>query len=163
MISYLLAVDQNKLIGKDNDLPWYLPADLKYFKETTMGHPIVMGRRTYESIGKPLPGRENIVLTRDLQFSAEGCTIIHSPEDVLELSKSGQEVFVIGGNAVFKAFEPYVDRLYLTEIDYEFVGDTYFTMNYEDWKIISSRKGIEDDKNLYPHRFVILEKPDISN
>lgn len=158
MISFLLALDRNNLIGKDNSLPWHLPADLKYFKETTMGKTIVMGRKTYESIGKPLPGRKNIVLTRDLNYKAEGCSVVHSPEDVLKGEQLGDEIFVIGGDAVFKAFEPYVSRLYLTKIDYEFDGDTYFTMDYTDWKVGSEKEGTIDEKNLYPHRFVVLER-----
>ncbi|HET6872133.1 MAG TPA: dihydrofolate reductase [Sporolactobacillaceae bacterium] len=159
MISFLLALDRNKLIGKDNDLPWHLPADLNYFKRVTIGHTIVMGRKTYQSIGKPLKGRENVVLTHDLHFEAPGCTVVHSPENVLKLSRPDNEVFVIGGNGVFKAFEPYVDRLYLTEIDHAFEGDTYFTMDYANWVVQSEEEGIVDEKNLYPHRFVVLNRP----
>jgi dihydrofolate reductase len=159
MISFLLALDRNKLIGKDNDLPWHLPADLKYFKRVTMGHTIVMGRKTYQSIGKPLKGRENVVLTHDPHFGAPGCTVVHSPEAVLKLSRPDNEVFVIGGNGVFKAFEPYVDRLYLTEIDHAFDGDTYFTMDYANWLVQSEEEGTVDEINLYPHRFVVLNRP----
>lgn len=159
MISFLLALDRNKLIGKDNDLPWHLPADLNYFKRVTMGHTIVMGRKTYQSIGKPLKGRENVVLTHDPHFEAPGCTVVHSPEDVLKLSRPDNEVFVIGGNGVFKAFEPYVDRLYLTEIDHAFEGDTYFTMDYANWLVQSEEEGTVDEINLYPHRFVVLSRP----
>jgi dihydrofolate reductase len=159
MISFLLALDKNKLIGKDNDLPWRLPADLKYFKRVTMGHTIIMGRLTYQSIGKPLPGRVNVVLTHDLHFEAPGCTVMHSPEDVLKLSHPDNEFFVIGGSGVFKAFEPYVDRLYLTEIDHEFEGDTYFTMDYSNWEIQSVEEGTVDEKNVYPYRFLVLNRP----
>ncbi len=159
MISFLLAVDRNGLIGKDNGLPWHLPADLKYFKETTMGKTIVMGRNTYESIGKPLPGRHNVVLTHDTTYRAEGCQVVHSPEAVLTLIKNDEEFFVIGGDGVFRAFEPYVGRLYLTQIDETFDGDTYFTMDYSNWKVCSEKEGVVDDKNHYSHRFVILEKP----
>lgn len=159
MISYLVAVDQNGLIGKDNDLPWHLPADLKYFKETTMGKTIVMGRKTFESIGKPLPGRHTVILTRDPDYQVEGCTIVHSPEEVIQSKIKDQELFVIGGSAVFKAFEPYVKRLYLTQIDESFEGDTYFTLDYSGWKEISSREGTLDEKNSYPHRFLVMERP----
>ena len=102
MISFVVAIDENRAIGKDNDLPWYLPNDLKYFKKVTMGKPIVMGRKTYESIGKPLPGRENIVVTRDEQYKAEGITVVHSVDDVLQ--KDDEEICVIGGAELFKLF-----------------------------------------------------------
>src|SRR3982750_4529721 len=116
MISFVVAIGQNNVIGKNNQLPWHIPADLKFFKKVTMGHPIIMGRKTYESIGKPLPGRENIIVTRNKEYKQEGCKVIHTVEDLLNLSKEkGEEVFVIGGAELFNVTFPYADRLYITK------------------------------------------------
>jgi dihydrofolate reductase len=157
MISFVVAMDENRAIGKDNDLPWYLPNDLKHFKKTTMGKPIVMGRKTYESIGKPLPGRENIVVTRDQSYEAEGTTIVHSVDEVLQIN--AEEVCVIGGSEIFKQFLPVADRLYITEIHHTFEADTYFPeLNDNEWKEVSRTEGIVDEKNKYPHEFVVYEK-----
>jgi dihydrofolate reductase len=157
MISFVVAMDENRAIGKDNDLPWYLPNDLKHFKKTTMGKPIVMGRKTYESIGKPLPGRENIVVTRDQSYEAEGTTIVHSVDEVLQIN--AEEVCVIGGSEIFKQFLPVADRLYITEIHHTFEADTYFPeLNDNEWKEVSRTEGIIDEKNKYPHEFVVYEK-----
>jgi dihydrofolate reductase len=157
MISFVVAMDENRAIGKDNDLPWYLPNDLKHFKKTTMGKPIVMGRKTYESIGKPLPGRENIVVTRDQSYEAEGTTIVHSVDEVLQIN--AEEICVIGGSEIFKQFLPVADRLYITEIHHTFEADTYFPeLNDNEWNEVSRTVGIVDEKNKYPHEFVVYEK-----
>lgn len=160
MISLLLAMDKNQLIGKDNDLPWRLPADLAYFKRVTMGHPIIMGRKTYDSIGRPLPGRENIIITRDTTYKAEGCKVIHSIDEIVKMSEeTDQELFVIGGAEIFKEILPHSDRLYITEIEEEFEGDTYFPVfNKIEWKVISKEKGIKDEKNPYEYTFLVYEK-----
>ncbi|MDR4888608.1 dihydrofolate reductase [Fredinandcohnia sp. QZ13] len=160
MISLLLAMDKNQLIGKDNDLPWRLPADLAYFKRVTMGHPIIMGRKTYDSIGRPLPGRENIIVTRDTSYKAEGCKVIHSIDEIVKMSEeTEQELFVIGGAEIFKEILPYSDRLYITEIDEEFEGDTYFpAFDKAEWQVISKEKGIKDEKNPYEYTFLVYEK-----
>ncbi|WP_010193820.1 dihydrofolate reductase [Bacillus sp. m3-13] len=153
MISIIVATDRNNLIGKDNDLPWRIPADLAYFKKVTMGSIIVMGRKTYESIGKPLPYRRNIILSRQ-DFHAEGCETLHSLEEVQQLNKDGEELFIIGGAHIFKEALPIADFLYLTYIDEEFVGDTYFPeINEQDWELLSSEKGIKDEKNPYDYYF----------
>ncbi|RFB16869.1 dihydrofolate reductase [Bacillus sp. HNG] len=160
MISLLLAMDKNQLIGKDNDLPWRLPADLAYFKRVTMGHPIIMGRKTYDSIGRPLPGRENIIVTRDTSYKAEGCKVIHSIDEIVKMSEeTEQELFVIGGAEIFKEILPYSDRLYITVIDEEFEGDTYFpAFDKAEWQVISKEKGIKDEKNPYEYTFLVYEK-----
>ncbi|MEH7224390.1 dihydrofolate reductase [Bacillus sp. JJ1566] len=160
MISLLVAMDKNQLIGRDNDLPWRLPADLAYFKRVTMGHPIIMGRKTYDSIGRPLPGRENIIVTRDTSYTAEGCKVIHSIDEIVKMNEEiDQELFVIGGAEIFKAILPYSDRLYITEIEEEFEGDTYFpAFDKSLWKIISEEKGIRDEKNPYDYTFLVYEK-----
>ncbi|MBM7584255.1 dihydrofolate reductase [Bacillus pakistanensis] len=159
MISFVWAMDQNGVIGKNNSLPWHLPADLKFFKETTMGHPIVMGRKTYESIGKPLPGRENIVLTRDASYKAEGCIVFHEVEDILHYADEKEvEVMVTGGAEVFKMFLPFVDRLYVTKIYASFEGDTYIPkIPWEKFSLISNEKGPRNEKNPYDYEFQIYE------
>ncbi|MEH7388572.1 dihydrofolate reductase [Bacillus sp. JJ1521] len=160
MISLLVAMDKNQLIGKDNDLPWRLPADLAYFKRVTMGHPIFMGRKTYDSIGRPLPGRENIIVTRDTSYEAEGCKVIHSIDDIVKMSEETEkELFVIGGAEIFKEILRHSDRLYITEIEEEFEGDTYFpAFDKTEWKVISKEKGIKDEKNPYEYTFLVYEK-----
>jgi dihydrofolate reductase len=160
MISLLVAMDKNQLIGKDNDLPWRLPADLAYFKRVTMGHPIIMGRKTYDSIGRPLPGRENIIVTRDTSYEAEGCKVIHSIEEIVKMNEqTDQELFVIGGAEIFKEILPHSDRLYITEINEEFDGDTYFpAFDKAEWKVISEEQGIKDEKNPYDYTFLVYEK-----
>lgn len=157
MISFVVAMDENRAIGKDNDLPWYLPNDLKHFKKTTMGKPIVMGRKTYESIGKPLPGRENIVVTRDHSYEAEGTTIVHAVDEVLQID--AEEICIIGGSEIFKQFLHVADRLYITVIHHTFDADTYFPeLNDNEWKEVSRTAGIVDEKNKYAHEFVVYEK-----
>lgn len=160
MISLMLAMDENRLIGRDNQLPWYLPADLQYFKKVTMGHPIVMGRKTFESIGRVLPGRENIVVTRNAEFKAEDVTVLHSIDDVKKLADSSeQELFVIGGAEIFKEILPVTDRLYITEIHHAFEGDTHFPeIEEEDWVQRSVTPGTVDEKNRYPHDFIVLDR-----
>ena len=160
MISFLWAQDENGLIGNNNDLPWSLPADLKYFKETTMGHPIVMGRKTYESIGRPLPGRTNIILTRDQDYQAEGCHVFHAREDLLEwIKEKGSEVFITGGSEIFKLFLEDADRLYVTKIGATFEGNTYFPeLDWKKWRLVSAEEGPKDEKNPYDYEFQIYER-----
>lgn len=157
MISLIWAMDENQVIGKNNQLPWHLPEDLKFFKRTTMGHPIAMGRKTLDSIGKPLPGRENIVITRNLQFSYEGVTILNSADALIEYSNhKDEEIFVIGGAEIFNFFLPISDRLYVTRIHEKFEGDAYFPkLNVEEWELVSREKGIKDEKNPYDYEFEI--------
>jgi dihydrofolate reductase len=160
MISFLVAMDQNRLIGSNNQLPWHLPEDLKFFKRITMGHPIVMGRKTYQSIGKVLPGRENIVITRVTGFDAKGCTILHSIEELLTYSNLlNEEIFVIGGAEIFQQTFPYADRLYITFIAEEFAGDTYFPpFEEQEWSLTSAVKGIKDEKNPYEYEFRVYDR-----
>lgn len=158
MLSILVAMDSQHLIGKDNKLPWHLPNDLKYFKQVTMGHTIVMGRKTFESIGKPLPGRKNIVITRNKNYHPDGCRVIHSITKIKEMNDK-EEIFIIGGAEIFKETLPIADRLYITEIHETFEGDTFFPeFNLSDWKLISKEKGIKDEKNRYDYDFCIYER-----
>ncbi|WP_417900120.1 dihydrofolate reductase [Bacillus haimaensis] len=160
MISFIVAMDINSLIGKENNLPWHLPADLKYFKNVTLGHPIVMGRKTYESIGKALPGRENFILTRDENYACVDCTIIHSISDIEALSKNlNKEIFVIGGAEIFKEAFYLADKLYITQISEKFEGDTFFPkFNKENWERTYTEKGVRDEKNPYEYTFNIYKK-----
>lgn len=124
--SAIVAHNSNRIIGGDNKLLWDLPEDLKRFRDITMGSPIVMGRKTFESIGKPLPGRENIILTRDTEFKAEGCFVYNDMNEIISDYKDGGEVFIIGGGEIYKLFLPHIQRLYVTVVDGEHKGDTYF-------------------------------------
>ncbi|MGI8383691.1 dihydrofolate reductase [Robertmurraya sp. P23] len=157
MISLLWAMDENRAIGRNNQLPWHLPEDLKYFKKVTMGKPIAMGRKTYDSIGRPLPGRENIVITRSQGVTIEGCTVIHDVKDLLK--RDDEELFVIGGAEIFKEIIPFVDRLYVTEIREEFEADTFFPeYNLSDWELIESTPGMKDEKNPYNYEFLVYQR-----
>ncbi|PLT34952.1 dihydrofolate reductase [Bacillus sp. V5-8f] len=160
MISLLVAMDENRVIGKDNKLPWHLPADLQYFKNVTMGHPIVMGRKTFESIGRILPGRENVIVTRNIEFRPEGVSVLNSIDEVIKLAESTvEEIFVIGGAEIFKEILPVADRLYITEIHHVFAGDTFFPeINEAEWEQLSFNRGKIDEKNRYPHDFIVLQR-----
>ncbi|MCA0970407.1 dihydrofolate reductase [Halobacillus litoralis] len=161
MISFIFAMDRNRLIGKDNDLPWHIPNDFKFFKDMTIGKTIIMGRKTFESFGKPLPDRKHIVITSNHDYDREGCTVIHSIDDILEMEKNDPDTewFVIGGTVLFEKMLPYADRMYLTYIDYEFEGDTHFPEYDEsDWKLVSETKGEKDEKNPYDYYFRIYER-----
>lgn len=159
MISLIAALTGGGVIGQNGVVPWRLPADLGYFKQVTMGKPVIMGRKTYRSIGRPLPGRDNIVLTRDPTFQAEGCQIVHTVVEALAVAGSGREIMVIGGAEIYAVFLPLADRLYLTVIAAEIEGDTFFpAYPAGEWQTISDIAHPADDKHLYPFRFVILER-----
>lgn len=159
MISFIVAMDKHRLIGKENDLPWRLPADLAHFKRVTSGHTVIMGRKTYESIGKPLPNRRNVVVTRSQAYTAEGVDIVHSIDEAIRLTEHENETFVIGGSELFKAFWPHADRMYVTYIDEVFDGDTYFPeIDGQEWELVSIEAGIVDEKNVYPHEFRVYER-----
>ncbi|TYR81159.1 dihydrofolate reductase [Priestia megaterium] len=157
MISLIVAMDQNRLIGKENDLPWRLPEDLKYFKRITTGHTVVMGRKTFESIGKPLPNRENIILTRQENYQPEGTTVIHSIEELQKLGE--KELFVIGGATLYEQTLEVASRLYVTHIEEAFEGDTYFPIiDLTVWKEVSREKGPQDEQNPYTYYFTVYER-----
>ncbi|QED48322.1 dihydrofolate reductase [Cytobacillus dafuensis] len=160
MISLIWAMDENRVIGRNNELPWHIPEDLKFFKRTTMGQPIAMGRKTWDSLGRPLPGRDNIVVTRNPSFSYEGCTVLNSIEELMEFSNQrDDEIFVIGGAEIFKLVLPFTDRLYLTRIYHRFEGDTYFPeINFSEWELISKEKGLKDEKNPFDYEFEIYKR-----
>ncbi|MEW9699752.1 dihydrofolate reductase [Paenibacillus sp. SI8] len=157
-ISFIFAMDRNRAIGLKNNLPWHLPADLKFFRLTTTGHPILMGRKTYESIGKPLPGRRNVILTQNRDFQAEGCDVVHSVQQVVETFRD-VELFVIGGAEIFNLFAQDVDRMYITYIEHEFEADTYFSeMDMSAWTLVSEEKGGQNEKNPYEYYFRIYDR-----
>lgn len=147
IVSFMVAMDENRVIGKDNNLPWRLPSELQYVKKTTMGHPLIMGRKNYEAIGRPLPGRRNIIVTRNEGYHVEGCEVAHSVEEVFELCKNEEEIFIFGGAQIYDLFLPYVDKLYITKIHHAFEGDTFFPeMDMTNWKEVFVEKGLTDEK-----------------
>lgn len=160
MISFLVAMDEHRVIGSNNQIPWHIPEDLKYFKRVTMGHPVVMGRKTHESIGKALPGRQNIVITRQQNYQSDGCLVFHSVQEFLEFCRGrNDEIFVIGGEEIFKEMFAYADRLYITQILALFSGDRFFPKFDESgWMLVSSVKGNPDGKNAYDYDFKIYER-----
>lgn len=158
IISLIAAADRAGGIGKDNRLPWHLPADLKHFRRLTTGHHVIMGRKTHESIGRLLPGRTMIILTRDPSYQAEGCLIAHSLAEAIQLAQSRgeDEVFIIGGGQVFKQAIPYANRIYLTVVDAHFPADIYFPpLNPDHWVEIESSHHDPDDQNLYSYTFKV--------
>ncbi|MFC6040185.1 dihydrofolate reductase [Paenisporosarcina macmurdoensis] len=139
MISLIVVHDLNRVIGQDNKMPWHIPNELAYFKEKTIGKAIVMGRSTFESIGRPLPGRLNIVITRNTSYEAKGVTVVHSIEEAIKTANlHHEEVMIIGGEQIFKEVLPYADLLYITLIQHEYEGDTYFPSYEQDWEPIST-------------------------
>ena len=161
ILSLLVAADENNVIGKDNKLPWHLPGDLKYFKNQTWGMPILMGRKTFESIGKPLQGRKSIVITRNNDWHYENIDIVHSVEEAITKAEEYgvKEVFVIGGAEIFNTAFQQADRIYLTRIHHRFEGDVYFPeVAATNWKLLQSRFCPPDEKNIYAHTFQVWEK-----
>lgn len=155
MISLIVAMGKNRAIGLNNKMPWHLPADLKYFKKVTTGHTIVMGRKTFESIGRPLPNRTNVILTRDTSFVAEGCQIIHTVDEAVQLGEK-EDIFVIGGAELYHQLLPYADLLYVTQIHESFEADTFFPEIGEEWKLTSTEKNSLDENNSYDYEFQVF-------
>jgi dihydrofolate reductase len=158
-ISLICAASQNNIIGRDNRLPWHLPADLAHFRQLTTGHYIIMGRHTYESIGRPLANRVNIIITRRRYFRARDCLVAHSFEAALALCPQGTEVFVIGGALVYQQALPSACKVYLTRIHHDFEGDTHlFDIDPSVWRETSHQDFEPDPKNSYPYSFITLER-----
>jgi dihydrofolate reductase len=158
-LSIIVAMDRNRVIGKNDALPWHISEDLKHFKKITMGKPIVMGRKTHESIGRPLPGRENIIITRDKNYKAEGCTVLHSLEDIFKHCKDVDEVMITGGSEIYRYALEKASRLYLTEVHAEIEGDTFFPeFDRNEWQETSREAFNADEKNDYDYSFVVLDK-----
>lgn len=158
MIMMIVAMDKNRLIGHGEKLLWHLPRDFARFKEITTGYPIIMGRKTHQSIGRALPGRENIILTRDRTFASTGCTIFHSVEEVVSLAEK-KDIFVIGGGKIYETFLPLAQKLYVTQVHGEFEGDIYFPPIPEhEWKVVSREISEKDSKNPYDMTFFVYER-----
>ena len=158
-LALIVAMDEAGLIGKDNDLPWRLSADLQYFRRVTMGKPIIMGRKTHESIGRPLPGRDNIIITSDTQYQAEGCIVTHSISEALKQCKQAEEAMIMGGASLYKQCLPLVDIIYLTQVHATLKGDTWFpAWDKKDWIVVSEKRHPADDKNEYPYSFMVYQR-----
>ena len=161
IVSAIVAATENWVIGKGNEIPWYLSNDFKHFKKTTMGHHIIMGRHTYISIGRPLPKRTNIILTRNPFYVVQNCLIAHSVQEALELAfDNGEtEAFIIGGGKVYEQALPFLDKVYLTVVHTELEGDTYFpVLNSDDWQEVSSERHSADEKNDFDYSFKLFER-----
>lgn len=159
IVSMIVAVAKERVIGLNGSMPWHLPADLAHFKRSTMGCPVIMGRKTYDSIGRPLPGRENIILSRSEGLVLEGCTTVGTLEAALLLVNQEAEVFIIGGQQLYQQALPFADRLYLTHIDAEFDGDTFFPdYSIANWNQLSLEKHLADDTNAWSYSFEVLER-----
>ncbi|HWK21395.1 MAG TPA: type 3 dihydrofolate reductase [Ureibacillus sp.] len=157
MISLIVAHDNNRVIGYENKMPWHLPGELQYFKEQTMGKPMIMGRKTFDSIGRPLPGRKNIIITRNENFQVDGVEVARSLEEALKLAGDVEEVMIIGGEQIFKMALPITDRLYITHIEHDFNGDTYFPPYGDEWKLISKSEPVEAPDG-YSYTYCIYER-----
>jgi dihydrofolate reductase len=159
VIALVVAAARNDVIGERNRLPWRLPADLKHFKQITMGKPVVMGRKTFESIGRPLPGRANIVLTQSGDYTAPGCQVVHSVDQALAAAAGSDEVMVIGGGTLYAACLSRATRIYLTRIHHDFAGDARFpALDVRQWRETYRRDHAADDKNPYAYSFIVLER-----
>ncbi len=163
ILSMIVAMADNNIIGKDNDMPWHLPADLAYFKITTLGKPIIMGRKTFESIGRPLPGRRNIVISRDTSYEGNGIEVVNSVEQALALINNSadavDEIMVIGGGAIYRHCLTKANRLYVTHIKANIEGDTQFPeFNDGTWRKVHSEPSVSDEKNIYGLDFCIYER-----
>jgi dihydrofolate reductase len=158
IFSLIWAMDENRLIGRDNQLPWSLSADLKWFRKQTMGKPVLMGRKTFDSIGKPLPGRQNIIITRQ-DITIEGCTVVHSLKEARASANDAEEIMVIGGAEIYTRLLAAADRLYITQIHDTFEGDTWFPeFDLSDWQEIHYETCQPDEKTPYAYSFKILQR-----
>ena|SRR5690554_1992734 len=165
ILSCIAALDQEMAIGKDNDLPWYLPADLRTYRATTMGKAMIMGRRTYESIGCPLPGRTSIIVTHNTDLKIPGCIVVHTLDDALtaakkdSLERGTDEIMIIGGAGIFNELLPRADRLYLTVVHGTFSGDTFFPgFDANQWQITRSETTPADEKNSHAITLYVLDR-----
>lgn len=159
MISIIVAASANNVIGAQGDLPWRLSDDLKRFKAVTMGKPVIMGRKTWESIGRPLPGRQNIVITRQEGFAADGCDVVPSTEAATAAAGDAAEIMVIGGSQVYELFLPQAERLYLTRVYADVEGDAFFpVVDENEWRLVSDEPHSADDRNEFDFSFRTYER-----
>lgn len=154
----VVAISENNAIGKDNQLLWYLPADLKHFKNITTGHTVIMGRKTFDSVGKPLPNRRNIIITRHVMH-IEGCEVVSSIEAALALCADEEEVFIVGGAEIYRQSIHLTDRIYLTIVHQKFDADSFFPqINFDEWRETARADHQPDEKNKLPYSFITLER-----
>ena len=159
IISLIVAMGENRVIGYNNKLPWNLPSELKYFREATKHKPVIMGRKTHDSIGRPMPERMNIIITRDKNYKADGCVVVNSKEDAIKTAKGNNEAMVIGGAEIYKLFLPIADRLYITKVHGTFKGDIYFPeFNENEWVKLKETFVEKDDENKYSYTIMALER-----
>src|SRR5690606_13261740 len=159
LVSAIVAAAENNAIGKDNHLLWHLPNDLRFFKRTTTGHPVIMGRKTYESVGKPLPNRRNIIVTRQAAYAAAGTEVVNSLAAALEVCTGVQEVFVVGGAEIYQQALPFIDRIYLTRVHVVLPGDSFFPQLDEGvWRLVSEDHHPADDRHDYSYTFEIYDR-----
>ena len=161
ILSAIVATAKNNVIGKNNQIPWYLPADLKYFKRVTTGHHVIMGRKCYESIGRPLPNRTNIVITRDAFFISSNCLIARNIKEALEIAFDNEEkeAFIIGGGEIYNQTQEFWDKLYITEVDLEVEGDVFFpSVDLQDWTLMDKQCHQKDDKNEFDYCFKVYDR-----
>ena len=161
-LSLIAALSTNNVIGRDNQVPWHLPTDLRRFKEVTMGHHLVMGRKTFDSVGRPLPGRTNVVITRSEDWSADGVTVVHSLEEALRVAMSAgeTEAFIAGGAEIYQLSIHRADRMLLTRVHAEVEGDTWFPEfdDVSEWKLVDAEHFEADEKNDHPFSFLVYER-----
>ncbi|HLE94250.1 MAG TPA: type 3 dihydrofolate reductase [Sulfuricaulis sp.] len=158
-VSLIAAMSENRIIGINNKLPWHLPADLRHFRRLTTGHPVIMGRRNYESIGKPLPNRTNIVVTRNPDYRAAGCLVTHSLDDAMNSAGNDSEIFIIGGAEIYRQAFDRANRIFITLIHARIEGDTYFPeFEGPPWREISRERHERDENNPYSFSFLIYER-----
>ncbi|MCC8088401.1 MAG: dihydrofolate reductase [Rikenellaceae bacterium] len=154
MVSIIVAIARNGVIGSGNKLIWHIPEDLKRFKTITYGHPVIMGRKTFESIGRPLPGRTNVVVSRNPDFNPEGCVTVDSLDKAIARFTPEEEIFIIGGGEIYRQAMPIADKLYITEVLHDFEGDTYFPdINKEKWTEVLCEQGCTDNNSIYGYVF----------
>lgn len=158
-VSAIVAAAENNAIGKDNQLLWHLPNDLRFFKRTTTGHTIIMGRKTYESVGKPLPNRRNIIVTRQTEYAAEGAEVVHSLMAALERCAGEEEVFVVGGAEIYQQALPILNRIYLTRVHVALPGDSFFPeLDEQAWRLMAKDSHPADDRHAYGYTFEVYER-----
>jgi dihydrofolate reductase len=154
MLSIIAAVSENNALGKENKLLWHLPADLKRLKSLTMGHHLIMGRKTFESLGKPLPGRPHVIISRQKNYQPDGVTVVDSLEKAIEFAKHDDQAFVFGGGEIYRLALPFVKKIYLTRVKALFEGDTYFPeLISDEWKMVKCESYLPDEKNLFYYSF----------
>jgi dihydrofolate reductase len=162
MLSLLVAVSDTGVIGRDNALPWRLSADLRRFRRLTTGHAIVMGRKTYESLGRPLPERTNIVVTRQADFAPPGVLVVHSIDAAIEQARKADgddsEIFIIGGAEIYRQTLSRADRLYLTRVHTDVEGDTHLQLDFDEWRLVEESQHPADEKNEFPHTYAVYER-----